>query len=94
MSRLTDLAPNSAISQFVNRLLACIALSLALCFPALCRMIGTGNFDQISDIAAIGVGLPALAIGLGHFTRGSVAGRLILLILWYGYLNVGPSPLA
>jgi hypothetical protein len=38
---------------------------------------------------AIGIGLPIIAVTLGYVTRGPVAARLILLILWYGYLNLG-----
>ena len=88
MSRLTDLAPNSAGAQLSKRLLASVLLALALCLPALGRMFASGDLFQVPDILAIGVGLPIVAIGLGHATRGPVAGRLILLILWYGYLNL------
>ena len=88
MSRLTDLAPNTAMSQFLKRLLASILLALAFCLPALGRLFARGDMSQLSDILAVGVGLPLIAIGLGHATRGPVAARLILLILWYGYLNL------
>jgi len=90
MSRLMDLAPTSALSQFWIRLAASMFLSLALCLPAVIRVLIAGPSNQLIDFAAIGVGLPAIAIGLSHLTRGPVAGRLILLILWYGYLNIGP----
>jgi len=69
-----------------------VLLGLALCLPSFGRMIVTGNLTQLGDIAAVGIGLPVLALGLSHLTRGPVAGRLILLILWYGYLNIGPAP--
>jgi len=88
MSRLTDLAPNSAVSQFLKRILASILLALSLCLPAFIRMLLTGDLSQIMDVLAIGIGLPIFAIGLGHATRGPVTARLILLILWYGYLNM------
>jgi len=93
MSRLTDLAPSSGLAQVSKRLMASIFLALALCLPALGRMLARGELSQITDILAIGVGLPIIAIGLGHVTRGPVAARLILLILWYGYLNLGPPVL-
>ena len=90
MSRLTDLNPTSAIPQFMLRLGASSLLVLGLCLPALLRMLAAAEFSYISDVLAIGIGLPLLAIGLSHVTRGPVAGRLVLLILWYGYLNLGP----
>lgn len=89
MSRLTNLSPVSALSQLLLRLAAAISLALAFCIPACFRMMTMGEWGHFSDIVAIGIGLPILAIGLGHITRGPVAGRLILLILWYGYLNIG-----
>lgn len=90
MSRLANLSPTSAISQLTIRILACVTLGLGLCLPALARMLAEGDSSQLLDIVTVGVGLPVLAIGLGHVTRGPVAGRLVLLILWYGYLNIGP----
>lgn len=92
MSRLTNLTPSSAMTQFATRLGASVMLALALCTPALGRMMATGDLNYLSDVAAVGLGLPVLAIGLSHITRGPVAGRLILLVLWYGYLNLGPPP--
>lgn len=89
MSRLADLAPNSATAQFTKRIVASVLLAFALCLPALARMLVQEELSQFTDVMAIGIGLPLIAIGLGHVTRGPVAGRLILLILWYGYLNLG-----
>lgn len=93
MSRLTDLSPTSAGGQLLLRLAASVGLLFLLCLPSMVQMVFVREFYQLSDIAAISIGLPLIAIGLGHFTRGPVAGRLILLILWYGYLNIGPAPL-
>lgn len=94
MSKLANLSPTSAFSQFAIRQGAFVMLALALCLPALGRLCVRGEMYQLADIAAVAVGLPVLAIGLSHLTRGPVTGRLVLLILWYGYLNLGPSPLA
>jgi len=94
MSRLTNLSPTSALSQLTTRIAASVILGLGLCLSALGRMLAAGDTSQVLDVAAVGVGLPVLAIGLGHATRGPVAGRLVLLILWYGYLNIGPPVLS
>lgn len=93
MSRLTDLSPTSAGAQIIKRIGAAILLSCALCLPALVQIILSGPFSHFKDVIAVGVGLPLIAIGFSHLTRGPVAGRLVLLILWYGYLNMGPSPM-
>jgi hypothetical protein len=92
MSRLTNLSPTSANSQLVRRIGASILLSLAICMPALVQIFVSESFGEVKDVMAVGVGLPIIAIGLSHVTRGPVAGRLTLLILWYGYLNIGPPP--
>ena len=93
MDALTRLSPVSPTAQLVHRLGSSVVLSLMLCGPAMGRMIATGNPTDWADVAAIGLGLPVIAVALGHLTRGPVAGRLVLLILWYGYLNVGgPTP--
>ena len=55
---------------------------------ALLPSIFTVQPEQWADIMAIGLGIPIISIGLGYLTRGPVAARVILLILWYGYLNL------
>lgn len=74
--------------QFIDRLVVACAACLILLIPSMISL----PVGEWRDVAAIGVGLPLIAVGLGHVTRGPVAARLILLILWYGYLNLGPSP--
>ena len=93
MSRLTNLSPMSGTKQFAARLGAGVLLAVGLCLPALFQILARGEFTYIRDVAAVGIGLPILAIGLSHVTRGPIAGRIVLLILWYGYLNLGPTPI-
>ena len=50
MSRLTNLAPTSAIAQISTRIGAFVLLGLALCLPSFGRMIVTGNLTQLGDI--------------------------------------------
>jgi hypothetical protein len=80
--------PMSAAAMFTHRLIIACAVSLILLLPSLVG-IGPGEWK---DVLAIGVGVPVIAVTLGHVTRGPVAARLILLILWYGYLNIGGPP--
>ena len=88
LRQLTGTNTASPSAQFAIRAAAAMLLCLAACVPALIRSVITG-VGEWSDIAAISFGLPLIAITLGHATRGSVTARLILLILWYGYLNMG-----
>lgn len=76
--------PMDAAMMFSHRLAVACIICLALMLPSLVGM--TAN--EWADVLAIGVGLPIIAVTLGHVTRGPVAARLILLILWYGYLNL------
>lgn len=77
--------PISATALFTHRLVMACAVCLALLLPSLVGLAA----NEWTDIVAIAIGLPIIAVTLGHVTRGPVAARLILLILWYGYLNVG-----
>jgi len=91
--RGSEMAKLSAVTPFgardvLLRLVSAICVAGLLCIPAMVRMIMTGNAAQFADILAIAIGLPIVAILLGHLTRSAVAGRLSLLILWYGYLNL------
>ncbi len=87
MSKLSALTPLGSSAVFV-RLVAMVVLSTALCLPSLVNITASGATDQMLDIVAIGLGLPLLLTALGYLTRSAVTGRLIALILWYGYLNI------
>jgi hypothetical protein len=77
------------LAQFAVRLCAGLAICALACLPAFIRIFITGETAQFQDIAAISLVLPVVAITLGHLTRGAVAGRLLLLMAWYVYLNIG-----
>lgn len=77
--------PMSAVAMMTGRLGAACVICLALTLPSLFSM----GPNEWGDVLAIGVGLPVIAVTLGYVTRGPVAARLVLLILWYGYLNMG-----
>ena len=76
------------LAQFSTRLCAGVVICALACLPAFVRIFITGETAQLQDIAAIGLALPVAAITLGHLTRGAVAGRLLLLMAWYVYLNI------
>ncbi|MGB6230213.1 MAG: hypothetical protein WBF53_08810 [Litorimonas sp.] len=81
--------PVSTVQTLGLRLLAAILAACLTLVPSLISLPAA----HWTDLLAIGVGLPLLAVGLGYVTRGPVAARLLLLILWYGYLNLGPPAL-
>lgn len=81
--------PASEAQIFLLGLVTACGVCLLLLLPSLPSLPS----GQWTDILAIGVGLPLIAIGLGHVTRGPVAARLVLLMLWYGYLNIGDPPI-
>jgi hypothetical protein len=81
--------PMSAAAMMTGRLAVACVICLALMLPSLISI----SSNEWGDVLAIGVGLPVIAVTLGYVTRGPVAARLVLLILWYGYLNIGGSPI-
>lgn len=81
--------PITASAFFIHRVVIACAVCMVLLLPSLVGI----DVAEWADVLAIGVGLPIIAVTLGHVTRGPVAARLILLILWYGYLNISGSPI-
>ncbi|MEL6687029.1 MAG: hypothetical protein AAFP97_05355 [Pseudomonadota bacterium] len=76
--------PTHTLPRVVVRLLAAILFAVIALLPSILTL----QAGQWGDILAIGMGIPIIALGLGYLTRGPVAARLALLILWYGYLNL------
>lgn len=89
LSAVTPRGPEGVIIRTV----AAVLVTALLCLPSAMRLVLTGEGGPWIDIVAIVVGLPLIAILLGHLTRSAVAGRLLLLILWYIYLNIGSPPI-
>lgn len=83
---LETLGPNRA--QRLGALTAAsMLIALAAFLPSLVKIIIAGDYHWIKTIAMIVVGVPAVLIGLGSLTRSAVAGRLIMLIIWYIFLS-------
>lgn len=92
MAALSAMTPRGT-EDVIIRIVAAITVIALLCLPSAVRLVLTGEGGPWIDIAAIVIGLPMIAILLGHITRSAVSGRLLLLILWYIYLNIGTPPI-
>lgn len=68
---------------------ASISVALAVMLPVLLRTIAAGEFQWLPHIGMIVFAAPALIIAAGRLTRSAVAGRMIMLIIWYVYLSSG-----
>lgn len=64
-------------------------LTLLLCLPSLMGHALRGELASIlPDILAASIGLPIIALGLGMLTRSATFSRLLMLGIWYGYMNL------
>ncbi len=88
VSQLKHVMPMGADILWLWRLLAGVVIAFAACLPALITMIINGTIEQIPDIVFISLAVPLIAMAIGQVARSAFAGRMILLIIWYGYLNI------
>ncbi len=69
--------------------LSCALLVLICLLPSIVRSIISGSLPELTpDFAFMILGMPLLLITFGVLTRSAVLGRLVMLGIWYGYLNV------
>jgi hypothetical protein len=66
---------------------ASVLIAIAAFTPSLVKLILSGEYQWIKTIVIIAIGAPAVIVGLGALTRNAVAGRLIMLIIWYVFLS-------
>ena len=74
-------------NRMLSLFIASVLVAGAVLLPAAIRAIMVGDAAAFPHMAIIAFGAPAVAIMLGSLTRSAVAGRLILLIIWYVYLS-------
>ena len=75
------------MQRMVSLFIAGVLVAACVLFPAFLRALVVGDFQWLPHMGAVAVGAPAIAIVLGSITRSAVAGRLILLIIWYVFLS-------
>lgn len=68
---------------------ASVSIAIAAILPAVVRAVSVGEFQWLPHMAMIAFAAPALIIAAGRITRSAVAGRMIMLIIWYVYLSAG-----
>jgi hypothetical protein len=62
-------------------------LGLFMTLGSVAKGLAGGDLQPLLAATIMGAGTSAAAIGLGALTRSPTVPRLILLIVWYGYLN-------
>lgn len=87
ISQFLQTMPRSALEQFAWCNLAAIILSVFVCVPAFIRMLALGT-GEIADIVFVSFAVPVIIMTLGYAARSGFAARLLMLCLWYGYLNI------
>ena len=89
LTNYTATLPTDRFAQFFWRLCAAVIVAFILCLPAIAKAATLSPFTIAPDLALIILLLPLTAIGIGAITRSAFTARLLLLIIWYGYLNAG-----
>ncbi|MES2441856.1 MAG: hypothetical protein V4574_03430 [Pseudomonadota bacterium] len=84
---LTATAPFAPMARRAAFVVAGIAWTLLIGAPAIVRAALAGNFVPLELSLATGAAASVIAILLGAMARSAFAPRLVLLILWYGYLS-------
>lgn len=82
---LTKVAPFSPTARRSAFVVAGALWSAVLAAPALARH---PPMETLTLASATGAGAAAVAIGLSALTGSSFAARLVLLVLWYGYVSM------
>jgi hypothetical protein len=90
MTSFTSTLPNERSTQFLWALGSTILLALAVCMPAIIKAVMTSGLADIApDLGFIVLVVPLIGMGLGALTRSAFTARLLLLLMWYIYLNSG-----
>lgn len=84
---LTATAPFAPMARRVAFVLAGIAWALLIGAPAIVKAAMVGNLVPLELSLVTGAAASLIAIVLGTMSRSAFAPRLVLLVLWYGYLN-------
>jgi len=81
--------PHNLTSQFFANWFAASLLIGVLLIPSIIGKLMSGTLGGLlPEMVALAVVMPAILLGLGYLTRTGVMGRMIMLAVWYGYLNV------
>lgn len=80
--------PTDRRAQQIWQIAAFILIMVLLCLPSLIRMNVSGDFAHIPDVVWLCLGLPIIISVMGRLTQSGTTARLLLLIVWYIYLNL------
>jgi len=88
LDQFSETLPMSKPVQIIWPILASSLLLAATCLPALVKILLSDSKAYLMDWMFIVGILPVLIFGIGYMTKSSFTARLILLIVWYLYLNL------
>lgn len=84
---LTATAPFAPMTRRIAFVLAGIAWAVLIGAPAIAKAAMFGNFVPLELSLVTGAAAALIAIVLGMMAKSPFAPRLVLLVLWYGYIN-------
>ncbi len=81
--------PSAPLAQFIWACAAAVILVFLFCVPSIVRAVMDQTIGTIlPDLGFLILAIPFGLLALGYVTRSATMGRLIMLFIWYGYLNV------
>lgn len=89
MTRLLGTIGSPISQQVLVRYISFVILGFAVALPTLIVSGINQNWDGLTHLIAIVLGVPAILLILARLTRSAVTGRLLMLMAWYGYFASG-----
>ncbi len=88
LSQFASTLPPQKTEQLAWQYGAGVLLSVLVCLPAIIKAVLKTPFGLSPDMVFIVIGLPLIIVLMGALTRSAVLARILLLLIWYVYLNL------
>ncbi len=88
LNQFMSTVPTGRTTQQIWQIVSFILIMTLLCLPSLIRMALACDYSHIIDMVFLCFALPVIISLLGRLTQSGTTARLLLLIVWYMYLNL------
>ncbi len=75
-------------SQWILSYGAAVLIGILVMVPSFVRALSQGELLILRDMGLIVFAMPLFLLAAGYITRSATPGRLVMLGVWYGYLNL------
>ena len=89
LRQLRSVMPGGVSRQFIQSAIASMLFAAIILLPAMISAAANGRFDVLKmDFGFMVFVMPMVLLAAGYFTRRSTLGLIVMLSVWYGYLNL------